>query len=238
MKKLLSVVLAIVLVLSLAACGAGGGSTPADTNLTQDKLKGTWSLTLNIADLMDVAGDALAGAMGMEGMSAFFDSIPDTMTFTALMVFDGEGNCSSMISKSDFNKFYQDVMNAILTEETMYAIYAAQGMDKATVDAALAAQGTSISAIINMTKLQMSSMNIADTLVQSGSAVAKGDYLVMGETSKYTIEGNTVVMDGTKLEYDGTNLVMKEVSSEDGDTPDLSGLLPLTIKRVSDKVDY
>ena len=236
MKKLLSVVLAIVLVLSLAACGAG--NSPAGTNLTQDKLKGTWSMTLNISDLMDVAGDALAGTMGMEGMSAFFDSIPDSLTLTALMVFDGEGNCSSMISKSDFNKFYQDVMNAILTEETMYAIYAAQGMDKATVDAALAAQGTSISAVINMTKLQMSSMNIADTLVQSGGAVAKGDYLCMSQESEYTIDGNTVVMDGTKLEYDGTNLVMKEVSSEDGDTPDLSGLLPLTIKRVSDKVDY
>jgi len=236
MKKLLSIVLALALVLSLAACG-GAGLGSADNNLTEEKLKGTWVMEMNIAKLMDAVGDTAFSAMGLGDMTGFLGAIPDDMVLCAYMVFDGAGNSTALISKDDFNEFYTDLLNAILTEETMYAIYEAQGMDKATVDAALAAQGTSISSIIAMTKIQMSSMDMADTLIQSGGAVEKGDYIAMSGSTKYTIEGNTVVMDGSELVYDGTNLTITELSGT-GDMANLSALLPLTIKRVSDKTEY
>lgn len=237
MKKLLSIVLALALVLSLAACG-GAGMGGADNTLTEEKLKGTWSLELNIAAMTELVGESLGATMGLGDITPYLDAIPDDLALSVYIVFDGEGTLSAMIKKQEINDFYTGMINAILTEDTMYAIFKAQGMDKATVDAALEAQGMSLSTLIAATKLQLSGMDFTETMSGASGTIVKGDYFVMEATESYTIEGNKVIAEDTALEYDGTNLLLTEVESENENVVAFSKLLPLTVKKVNNKIDY
>ena len=231
MKKLFSIILVLALVISLAACGASN-------TLTEEKLKGTWSFDLGMSTIMEVAGDSLGAAMGMGDITPYLDSIPDDLALSVYMVFDGEGNLSAMIKKQEINDFYTGVINAVLTEDTMYAIFEAQGMDKETVDTALAAQGMSLSSLISMTKLQLSGMDFTETMSGASGATVKGDYLVMETVDTYTIDGNKVTSEDTVFEYDGTNLVINEITSENENTAMFVKMLPITIKKVNDKTEY
>ena len=237
MKKLLSIILALALVLSLAACG-GAGLSSADNNLTEEKLKGTWCLELDITAMSEIVGDSLGATMGMSDITPYLDAIPDDLSLSVYMVFDGEGTLSAMLKKQEINDFYTGMINALMTEDTMYAIFEAQGMDKETVDAALAAQGMSLSTLIAATKLQLSSTDFAETMAGASGTIAKGDYFVMEATESYTIEGNKVIAEDTVLEYDGTNLLLTEVESENENIVAFSKLLPLAVKKVSDKTEY
>ena len=89
MKKLLSIILALALVLSLAACG-GAGMGGADNNLTEEKLKGTWCLELDITAMSEIVGDSLGATMGMGDITPYLDAIPDDLALTVYMVFDGD----------------------------------------------------------------------------------------------------------------------------------------------------
>jgi hypothetical protein len=231
MKKLFSIVLVLAFVISLAACGVSN-------TLTEEKLKGTWSFDLGMSTIMEVAGDSLGAAMGMGDITPYLDSIPDDLALSVYMVFDGEGNLSAMIKKQEINDFYTGVINAVLTEDTMYAIFEAQGMDKETVDAALAAQGMSLSSLISMTKLQLSGMDFTETMSGASGTTVKGDYLVMEAVDTYTIDGNKVTSEDTVFEYDGTNLVINEITSENENTAMFVKMLPITIKKVNDKTEY
>jgi hypothetical protein len=231
MKKLFSIVLVLALVISLAACGVS-------TTLTEEKLKGTWSFDLGMSTIMEVAGDSLGTAMGMGDITPYLDSIPDDLALSVYMVFDGEGNLSAMIKKQEINDFYTGVINAVLTEDTMYAIFEARGMDKETVDTALAAQGMSLSSLISMTKLQLSGMDFTETMSGASGTTVKGDYLVMETVDTYTIDGNKVTSEDTVFEYDGTNLVINEITSENENTAMFVKMLPITVKKVNDKTEY
>ena len=231
MKKLLSLILVLALGVCLVACGASN-------NITEEKLKGTWSFDLGLATMMELSGDSLGAAMGMGDITPYLDAIPDDLALTVYMVFDGEGNLSAMLKKQEINDFYAGVINAILTEDTMYAIFEAQGMDKETVDATLSAQGITLSALISTTKLQLSGMDFTGAMTNVSSTIVKGDYLVMSEVDSYTIDGSKVITEDTVFEYDGTNLMINEINSDNENTAVFKQMLPLTVKKVNDKIDY
>ena len=231
MKKLLSLILALALAVSLIACGASN-------TLTEEKLKGTWSFELGMSTMKNLIGESLGASMGMGDITPYMDSIPDDLGISVYLVFDGEGNLSAMLKKQDINDFYTGVINALLTEDTMYAIFEAQGMDKETVDTALDVQGLTLSDLISATKQQLSYMNIAESISGANNTLAKGDYLIMSEAESYTIDGNKVISEDTVLEYDGTNLVINEITSESESAAIFTAMLPLTVKKVNDKTDY
>lgn len=231
MKKLLSLILALALAVSLIACGASN-------TLTEEKLKGTWSFELGMSTMKNLIGESLGASMGMGDITPYMDSIPDDLGISVYLVFDGEGNLSAMLKKQDINDFYTGVINAVLTEDTMYAAFEAQGMDKETVDTALAAQGLTLSDLISATKQQMSNMDIAESMSSANNTIAKGDYLIMAEAESYTIDGNKVISEDTVLEYDGTNLVINEITSESESAAIFTAMLPLSVKKVNDKTDY
>lgn len=227
MKRILAIMLALALMLSLAACGP-------DTTITEEKLKGTWAMELNISQLLDVAGGSLTESFGLEGAEEFIESIPSDLTLTGLYVFDGQGEYTVMISQEEMTEFFTGFLDALLTEETMYAMFEKQGMNKEAVDAAFAAQGIDMAGLISLTKLQMSSMDLSSAF----GGTKRGDYIITDESEDYTIEDNTVIIENGKLRYDGTNLLLVETISEDEDSPDISSLLPLTIRRISDQTEY
>ena len=231
MKKLLSLILALALAVSLVACGTS-------YTLTEEKLKGTWSFELGMSTMKNLIGESLGASMGMGDITPYMDSIPDDLGISVYLVFDGEGNLSAMFKKQDINDFYTGVINAVLTEDTMYAAFDAQGMDKETVDTALAAQGLTLSDLISATKQQMSNMDIAESMSSASNTAVKGDYLIMAETESYTIDGNKVISEDTVLEYDGTNLVINEITSESDAAAIFTAALPLTLTKVNDKTDY
>ena len=231
MKKLLSLILALALAVSMVACGTSN-------TLTEEKLKGTWSFELGMSTMKNLIGESLGASMGMGDITPYMDSIPDDLGISVYLVFDGEGNLSAMFKKQDINDFYTGVINAVLTEDTMYAAFEAQGMDKETVDTVLAAQGLTLSDLISATKQQMSDMDIAESMSSASNTAVKGDYLIMAETESYTIDGNKVISEDTVLEYDGTNLVINEIISESDAAAIFTAALPLTLTKVNDKTDY
>jgi hypothetical protein len=231
MKKLFSIVLVLAFVISLAACGVSN-------TLTEEKLKGTWSFDLKFSAISDLVSDSLGASMGVNDITPFLDTIPDDLAVSVYLIFDGDGNLSAMLKKQDINDFYTGVINALLTEDTMYAIFEAQGMDKETVDTALDVQGLTLSDLISATKQQLSDMNIAESMSGADNTIAKGDYLIMAEAESYTIDGNKVISEDTVLEYDGTNLVINEITSESESAAIFTAMLPLTVKKVNDKTDY
>ncbi len=232
MKKLLGLVLALVLVLSLAACGAGG----ADTALTDAKLKGTWEMTCDMSKALDASSEIANSLMGAELPAAVLDTLKDAdLVFEMLLVFDGEGKMQVMLDKKTFNDLMSNMMNALLTEETMYAIYEAQGLSKEDVDTMFSSTGMSMSSVIAMTKLQLSSM---DFIEMAFPDAGDGDYITSGSSQVYRIDGNKLTTDGMSLEFDGTNLILKEMEETDSTGVDISKMLPLTAKKVSDKTEY
>lgn len=230
MKKLLSLVLALMLALSLTACDK------AEPTLSDEVLKGTWSMSCDLSKALEASSDLASSLMGADMPESALSALSDAnLTFKMLLVFNGEGKMSVLLEKENFSELMNNMLDALLTEETMYAIYEAQGISREDADAMFSANGMDMNSVIAMTKLQLSSMDFVELAFPDAG---DGDYISTGSSQVYRIDGNKLTTDGMSLDYDGTNLILSEVEDPESTGVDLTDMLPLTIQKVSDKTDY
>ena len=209
MKKFLALLLAVMMVMSLAACGAD-----ADKELTE-KIQGSWTLELTMT------GD-------MMGVSEFTGEIALPITIT----FDADGIMTMHMTeenKAVFTESLETEMYAFMTD-MMYSQFEDMGMTREEADAAVQEYyGQTMEEVIEELMAEVMTELDADELaaeMESSSAyIIKNGKLYTGESTD-----DLDVMECNEIELSGNTL--KLLSSNDASTwEDLNLTFPITLTR-------
>jgi hypothetical protein len=209
MKKFLALLLAVMMVMTLAACGAD-----ADKELTE-KIQGSWTLELTMT------GD-------MMGVSEFTGEIALPITIT----FDADGIMTMHMTeenKAVFTESLETEMYAFMTD-MMYSQFEDMGMTREEADAAVQEYyGQTMEELIEELMADVMAELNADELaaeMESSSAyIIKNGKLYTGESTD-----DLDVMECNEIELSGNTL--KLLSSNDASTwEDLNLTFPITLTR-------
>jgi hypothetical protein len=209
MKKFLALLLAVVMVMTLAACGSD-----ADKKLTE-QIQGSWTLELT----MD--GD-------MMGVSEFTGEIVLPITIT----FDADGIMTMHMTaenKAVFTESLETEMYTFMTD-MMYSQFEDMGMTREEADAAVQEYyGQTMEEVIEELMAEVMAELDADELaaeMESSSAyIIKNGKLYTGESTD-----DLDVMECNEIELSGNTL--KLLSSNDASTwEDLNLTFPITLTR-------
>ena len=209
MKKFLALLLAVMMVMSLAACGAD-----ADKELTE-KIQGSWTLELTMN------GD-------MMGVSEFTGEIALPITIT----FDADGIMTMHMTEENKAVFTESLETEMYTFMTdmMYSQFEDMGMTREEADAAVQEYyGQTMEEVIEELMAEVMTELDADELaaeMESSSAyIIKNGKLYTGESTD-----DLDVMECNEIELSGNTL--KLLSSNDASTwEDLNLTFPITLKR-------
>ena len=209
MKKFLALLLAVMMVMSLAACGAD-----ADKELTE-KIQGSWTLELTMT------GD-------MMGVSEFTGEIALPITIT----FDADGIMTMHMTEENKAVFTESLETEMYTFMTdmMYSQFEDMGMTREEADAAVQEYyGQTMEEVIEELMAEVMTELDADELaaeMESSSAyIIKNGKLYTGESTD-----DLDVMECNEIELSGNTL--KLLSSNDASTwEDLNLTFPITLKR-------
>ena len=211
MKKFLALLLAVMMVMTLAACGAD-----ADKELTE-KIQGSWTLELTMT------GD-------MMGVSEFTGEIALPITIT----FDDEGIMTMHMTeenKAVFAESLETEMYAFMTD-MMYSQFEDMGMSREEADAAVQEYyGQTMEELIDELMAELMAELDADELaaeMESSSAyIIKNGKLYTGDSTD-----DLDVMECNEIELSGNTL--KLLSSNAADTwEDLNLTFPITLTRAN-----
>ena len=209
MKKFLALLLAVMMVMSLAACGAD-----ADKELTE-KIQGSWTLELTMN------GD-------MMGVSEFTGEIALPITIT----FDADGIMTMHMTEENKAVFTESLETEMYTFMTdmMYSQFEDMGMTREEADAAVQEYyGQTMEELIEELMAEVMAELDADELaaeMESSSAyIIKNGKLYTGESTD-----DLDVMECNEIELSGNTL--KLLSSNDASTwEDLNLTFPITLTR-------
>lgn len=209
MKKFLALLLAVMMVMSLAACGAD-----ADKELTE-KIQGSWTLELTMN------GD-------MMGVSEFTGEIALPITIT----FDADGIMTMHMTEENKAVFTESLETEMYTFMTdmMYSQFEDMGMTREEADAAVQEYyGQTMEEVIEELMAEVMAELDADELaaeMESSSAyIIKNGKLYTGESTD-----DLDVMECNEIELSGNTL--KLLSSNDASTwEDLNLTFPITLTR-------
>lgn len=209
MKKFLALLLAVMMVMSLAACGAD-----ADKELTE-KIQGSWTLELTMT------GD-------MMGVSEFTGEIALPITIT----FDADGIMTMHMTEENKAVFTESLETEMYTFMTdmMYSQFEDMGMTREEADAAVQEYyGQTMEEVIEELMAEVMTELDADELaaeMESSSAyIIKNGKLYTGESTD-----DLDVMECNEIELSGNTL--KLLSSNDASTwEDLNLTFPITLTR-------
>ena len=209
MKKFLALLLAVMMVMSLAACGAD-----ADKELTE-KIQGSWTLELTMN------GD-------MMGVSEFTGEIALPITIT----FDADGIMTMHMTEENKAVFTESLETEMYTFMTdmMYSQFEDMGMTREEADAAVQEYyGQTMEEVIEELMAEVMTELDADELaaeMESSSAyIIKNGKLYTGESTD-----DLDVMECNEIELSGNTL--KLLSSNDASTwEDLNLTFPITLTR-------
>ena len=211
MKKFLALLLAVMMVMTLAACGAD-----ADKELTE-KIQGSWTLELTMT------GD-------MMGVSEFTGEIALPITIT----FDADGIMTMHMTeenKAVFAESLETEMYAFMTD-MMYSQFEDMGMSREEADAAVQEYyGQTMEELIDELMAELMAELDADELaaeMESSSAyIIKNGKLYTGDSTD-----DLDVMECNEIELSGNTL--KLLSSNAADTwEDLNLTFPITLTRAN-----
>ena len=211
MKKFLALLLAVMMVMSLAACGAD-----ADKELTE-KIQGSWTLELTMN------GD-------MMGVSEFTGEIALPITIT----FDADGIMTMHMTEENKAVFTESLETEMYTFMTdmMYSQFEDMGMTREEADAAVQEYyGQTMEEVIEELMAEVMAELDADELaaeMESSSAyIIKNGKLYTGESTD-----DLDVMECNEIELSGNTL--KLLSSNDASTwEDLNLTFPITLTRAN-----
>ena len=211
MKKFLALLLAVMMVMSLAACGAD-----ADKELTE-KIQGSWTLELTMT------GD-------MMGVSEFTGEIALPITIT----FDADGIMTMHMTEENKAVFTESLETEMYTFMTdmMYSQFEDMGMTREEADAAVQEYyGQTMEEVIEELMAEVMTELDADELaaeMESSSAyIIKNGKLYTGESTD-----DLDVMESNEIELSGNTL--KLLSSNDASTwEDLNLTFPITLTRAN-----
>ena len=211
MKKFLALLLAVMMVMTLAACGAD-----ADKELTE-KIQGSWTLELTMN------GD-------MMGVSEFTGEIALPITIT----FDDEGIMTMHMTeenKAVFTESLETEMYAFMTD-MMYSQFEDMGMTREEADAAVQEYyGQTMEELIDelMAELmvELDVNDLAAEMESSSAYIIKNGKLYTGDSTD-----DLDVMECNEIELSGNTL--KLLSSNAADTwEDLNLTFPITLTRAN-----
>lgn len=238
MKKILSMVLAVVLVFACVGCA---GKTAESKELTPEKLKGTWEVTFNMQEMMDAMGET--GIVG-DANAEYMKDFKTEAVLKAYLVFDGAETVEVMVDVDEFltaTKSLIGDMFDFLKNGAIYDMMADEGMDEETFNEMLSESGMDVASYIDAMKAMFEGMLTKEALIESEDYEVKGNYLVMNTTT-YKLDGTKLYIDEDKyveVTYNGIDMIfVKLEAGEDEDLASIENVLPLTVKRVSDKVSY
>ena len=211
MKKFLALLLAVMMVMSLAACGAD-----ADKELTE-KIQGSWTLELTMT------GD-------MMGVSEFTGEIALPITIT----FDADGIMTMHMTEENKAVFTESLETEMYTFMTdmMYSQFEDMGMTREEADAAVQEYyGQTMEELIEELMADVMAELDADELaaeMESSSAyIIKNGKLYTGESTD-----DLDVMECNEIELSGNTL--KLLSSNAASTwEDLNLTFPITLTRAN-----
>ena len=126
MKRVITVLLAVLLVLSLAACGSG---------VETKKLAGTWTCTIDVTDRMNAAAEQALGLSAADGAA----KMPLQLVLTVT-----EDGAYTLRYDSDAARTALDAYAAALHPAAVESVYAAaeeQGLSREEYDAAMEKAG-------------------------------------------------------------------------------------------------
>ncbi len=126
MKRVITVLLAVLLVLSLAACGSG---------VETKKLAGTWTCTIDVTDRMNAAAEQALGLSAADGAA----KMPLQLVLTVT-----EDGAYTLRYDSDAVRTALDAYAAALHPAAVESVYAAaeeQGLSREEYDAAMEKAG-------------------------------------------------------------------------------------------------
>lgn len=209
MKKFLALLLAVMMVMTLAACGAD-----ADKELTE-KIQGSWTLELTMT------GD-------MMGVSEFTGEIALPITIT----FDADGIMTMHMTEENKAVFTESLETEMYTFMTdmMYSQFEDMGMTREEADAAVQEYyGQTMEEVIEELMAEVMTELDADELaaeMESSSAyIIKNGKLYTGESTD-----DLDVMECNEIELSGNTL--KLLSSNAASTwEDLNLTFPITLTR-------
>lgn len=211
MKKFLALLLAVMMVMTLAACGAD-----ADKELTE-KIQGSWTLELTMT------GD-------MMGVSEFTGEIALPITIT----FDADGIMTMHMTeenKAVFSESLETEMYAFMTD-MMYSQFEDMGMTREEADAAVQEYyGQTMEELIDelMAELmvELDVNDLAAEMESSSAYIIKNGKLYTGDSTD-----DLDVMECNEIELSGNTL--KLLSSNAADTwEDLNLTFPITLTRAN-----
>ena len=238
MKKILSMMLALIMVFACVGCT---GKTADSKELSQKTLKGTWEISINMQEILGSIDET--GMMG-DMDAAYMEDFRTDAVLTAYMVFDGKETVETMVNADDFIDVAKRLINDLfdfLKDGAIYDMMAEEGVDEETFNEMLGAEDMTVDDYIDAMKGMFDAMLTKEVLLEGGDNKVKGDYLVMN-TGAYELDGNKIYLsdDGyVEVTYDGTDMTIVKIEvAEEEDLAGIENILPLTVKRVSDKVNY
>lgn len=239
MKKILSMILVLVMV--FACVGCTGESADDNKELNQKTLKGTWEVSINMQEILGaVDGTGMFGDLDAEYMKEF----QTDAVLTAYLVLDGEETLVTMVNADDFIDAAKRLINDLfdfLKDGAIYDMMAEEGVDEETFNEMLSESGMTVNDYIDAMKEMFNGMLTKDVLLSGGDNEVKGDYLVMN-TATYKLDGNKIYLSEdqyVEVTYDGADMtIVKVEAGEDETLAGIENVLPLTVKRISDKVNY
>ena len=227
MKKLIALVLTLALALSLCACDA-------NNDLSQEKLQGTWSVTLTMNELLAFSHQAVAASVGFGDLSGLVGSLQADYTLTFLLVFDEQG-AAAYLDKEVFNLRMQEFSQYLMQKEILLNVLGLQNATDEQISTALG--GLDIERLIQILEVQFLSADFATNMAQSCNYGLTDEYVVIPVADSYTIDGSKLMLNDGYLEYNGAELLLTE--NEHLTTIGFNlKTAPLTFHRVSDKTDY
>ena len=228
MKKLLCLILAFSLITLLCACGA-------DNNLSQDKLKGTWSIDISMNELLALYVQEMNAAIGFGDLSCLVGGLTEDYPIPFLLVFDGENTATAYLDTELFNIRMRAFSQYLLTEDVLLRVLDLENATEEEISASLG--GLDIDRLTQILQLQFSSADFATNLAQSFNYKISGEYVVIPVSDSYVIDGNHLLIGNGSLEYDGANLLLTQ--HEDLTTIGFNlDTAPLTFTRTGDKTAY
>ena len=218
MKKLIVMVLALVLCLSLAACGSDT-KEPVKNDLldslisnTQTTAPTTTEAEIDLAEqiigqwVFDMSMDA--SQVGLEGVEGKFD-------LKAIFAFDNKGEYTMKLEEESYIQTVREVMEVMLLEALQ-----AEDMTREEADAAIKeATGMTLDQLIDASMEEADLTSIVDEAINTGT---------------YKVEGTKLITDGVdtmNIEIDGDTMKFLD-TTENVDLEEMGLSFPITLTRV------
>lgn len=192
MKKVISLLLVLVLCLSLCACGSSD----------KDKLVGSWSATLDVADMVNESISSADATMGeyvkVDSMEIKFD-----------LVFNKDDTCAMSVDEDHLKAQLEDALDVMMdgTLAYMEAMFAQQGLEM-PIEEILQLAGVTEEDLRNELAASMDVSEMFEDVNFEGNFKAEGGKLYMSTSLDEEVDETvyeTYKLDGDKLTIDTGN---------------------------------